>query len=464
MVFSSLEFIFIFMPIFYGCYYLVPKQAQNIVLLTGSLCFYFAGTIHNPEHFTLLIITIITDFSFGIWIEKYPVYKKTFLSSGIFLHLLSLVTFKYFSFAISEINRLVPSFNYSIDLLLPIGISFYTFQGMSYLIDVYKGTVKAEKSLVQYAVYISMFEQLIAGPIVTYSQVKQELHRRHISQKTVTKGIGTFIFGLGLKVLLANPIGKLWSQTCAIGFESISTPLAWMAIFAFSFQIYFDFWGYSLMAIGLGKMLGFSLPKNFDHPYISLTMTEFWRRWHMTLGNWFKEYLYIPLGGNRNGKIAMVRNLLIVWLLTGIWHGAGYHFILWGTALFIIIALEKFFIGKFLNQVPAVGHVYMIVLIPLTWAIFAIDDLKQLGIFFSRLFPFFGQGVWSVFRYDYLKYLNLYSPFLIAGILFSTKLPFCILKRIKNRTVIVLLLAIISGACVYCMYRGFDDPFLYFRF
>lgn len=464
MVFSSLEFIFIFMPVFYGCYYIVPKRAKNIVLLAGSLCFYFVGTIHSPEHFVLFIITIITDFALGVWMEKYAAYKKFFLFAGVFLHLLSLVTFKYSSFVMNEISRLAPNCNFAIDILLPIGISFYTFQGMSYIIDVYRGTAKAEKSLLNYAVYISMFEQLIAGPIVTYGQVNKELNRRKIKLKSVLKGLGVFVFGLGLKVLLANPIGKLWSQTCAIGFESISTPLAWMAIFAFSFQIYFDFWGYSLMAIGLGKMLGFRLPKNFDHPYTSLTMTEFWRRWHITLGNWFREYLYIPLGGNRNGKIATMRNLLVVWLLTGLWHGAGYNFILWGTVLFIIIVLEKFFIGKFLNKVPAIGHMYMILLIPLTWAIFAIDDIGQLGVFFTRLFPFFGQGVWSIFRYDYLKYLNLYYPFFIAGILFSTKLPFCILKRIKSRTIIGLLLAIIFGASVYCMYRGFDDPFLYFRF
>lgn len=464
MVFSSLEFIFIFMPVFYGCYYIAPKQAKNIVLLAGSLCFYFVGTIHNPEHFVLFIITIIADFALGIWMEKYAAYKKFFLFAGVFLHLLSLVTFKYSGFVMSEINRLAPNFNFAVDILLPIGISFYTFQGMSYIIDVYRGTAKAEKSLLKYAVYISMFEQLIAGPIVTYGQVNKELHRRNIKLKSVLNGLGVFIFGLGLKVLLANPIGKLWSQTCAIGFESISTPLAWMAIFAFSFQIYFDFWGYSLMAIGLGKMLGFRLPKNFDHPYTSLTMTEFWRRWHITLGNWFREYLYIPLGGNQNGKIATVRNLLVVWLLTGLWHGAGYNFILWGTVLFIIIVLEKFLIGKFLNKVPAIGHMYMILLIPLTWTIFAIDDIGQLGVFFTRLFPFFGQGVWSIFRYDFLKYLNLYYPFFIVGILFSTKLPFCILKRIKSRTIIGLLLAIIFGASVYCMYRGFDDPFLYFRF
>ena len=218
------------------------------------------------------------------------------------------------------------------------------------------------------------------------------------------------------------------------------------------------------MAIGLGKMLGFKLPQNFKHPYLSLTMTDFWQRWHITLGSWFREYVYIPLGGNRKGTLCTIRNLFIVWLLTGIWHGAGYNFLLWGLVLFIIILTEKLFIGKFLRERPVIGHLYMLLLIPLTWAIFAIDDICQLGIFFTRLFPFFGQGVWSVFKHDYLKYLGMYYPFFIAGFLLSTKLPYNLLRKIKQRKVIYILIVIIFIASVYCMYRGFDDPFLYFRF
>ena len=464
MVFSSLQFIFIFMPIFFLCYYMVPNKIKNVVLLIGSFCFYFVGTIHNPEYLILFILSIVVGFATGIWMERFPARKKVFLTIGVMLQVISFAIFKYSGFVLNEIDRLNPKVHFAADIVLPIGISFYTFQGISYIVDVYRGKVKAERSLLRYAVYIAMFEQLIAGPIVTYGQVKEELYKRQINISSVLRGMGVFIFGLGFKVLLANPMGKLWSQTCAIGFESISTPLAWMAIIAFSFQIYFDFFGYSLMAMGLGKMLGFQLPKNFDHPYISLTMTEFWRRWHITLGAWFREYVYIPLGGNRNGKTSTVRNLLIVWLLTGVWHGAGYNFILWGASLFLIIILEKFFIGKYLNKTPALAHLYMLILIPATWAIFAIDDIGKLGVFFTRLFPFFGPGVWSIFRYDYLKYLKLYYPFFIAGILFSTTLPFRILKRIKNRVMIGLFLAVIFGASVYCMYRGFDDPFLYFRF
>lgn len=463
MVFSSLQFIFIFLPIFFGCYYFFPSRIRNTILLMGSLVFYFVGTIQNPEHFILFVLSMLLDFAVGLLMEEYPQHKKSFLFIGVGFHLVSLSIFKYLGFILGEIEKYVSIFQVSADIILPIGISFYTFQGISYIADVYRGKIRAEKSLLRYTVYISMFEQLIAGPIVTYSQVKRELSHRKINTSLLLDGLCTFIFGLGLKVLLANPIGKLWSQTCAIGFESISTPLAWLAIFAFSFQIYFDFFGYSLMAIGLGQMLGFKLPKNFNHPYLSKTMTEFWRRWHITLGSWFREYVYIPLGGNRKGTLRTIRNLLIVWLLTGIWHGAGYNFLLWGLMLFLIIVVEKYFIGDFLSRHAFIGHLYMLLLIPLSWSVFAIEDVSQMKIFFTRLFPFFEQGPWSVFEYDYLKYLSLYYPFFIAGILFSTKLPYRILKRAKRPFMYVIIMIILC-ASVYCMYQGFDDPFLYFRF
>lgn len=464
MVFSSWQFLFVFIPIFFTCYYLVPGRFKNAVLLAGSLSFYFVGTYQNPEHFIVFLLSIIAGFGAGLGIEKSPERKRLFLILGVGFYLLNLITFKYADFAIGEIDKLIPGFGSALNIALPIGISFYTFQGISYLADVYNGKIKAEESLLDYAVYISMFEQLIAGPIVTYPQVQRRLHKREIRLSSVMCGIGIFIFGLGLKVLLANPLGKLWTQAGNIGYDSISTPLAWMAIAAFSFQIYFDFFGYSLMAVGLGKMLGFNLPKNFDHPYTSKSMTEFWRRWHITLSSWFRDYVYIPLGGNRKGKFATIRNLLIVWLLTGIWHGAGYNFILWGALLFLIITSEKLFFGKFLDKHPVVGHVYMILLIPLTWTVFGIEDIGQLGVFFTRLFPFFGQGAWSVFRYDYLKYLKLYWPFLVAGTLFSTKLPYKLLRKIKKPLVTWLILAVIFGASVYCIFKGYNDPFLYFRF
>lgn len=464
MVFSSLNFVLIFMPVFFACYYIVPDKWKNAVLLIGSLSFYLVGTLKTPYHFALFVLSIIVDFGVGVGIEKYQKHKKAILVSGILFHLIALSVFKYSDFVFSQLTPFIPKLSGIPSLGLPIGISFYTFQGMSYIADVYRGKTKAEKSVLRYAVYIAMFEQLIAGPIVTYSRVKSSLKSRKINASAVFCGLGMFIFGLGLKVLLANPIGKLWSQTLAIGFESVSTPLAWMALFAYSFQIYFDFFGYSLMAVGLGKMLGFKLPKNFDHPYMSLTVTEFWRRWHITLGSWFREYVYIPLGGNRCSKARNLFNLLFVWLLTGIWHGAGYNFLLWGFILFLLIATEKYLTGKFLNSHPAIGHIYMILIIPLTWAVFAVSDMRELGSLFTRLFPFFGTGALSVFKYDFLKYLKEYYPFFIASVLFSTRLPYKLLERIRNSVLVPILLLAIFSASIYCMYKGFDDPFLYFRF
>lgn len=464
MVFSSLNFVLIFMPVFFACYYIVPNKWKNAVLLIGSLSFYLVGTLKTPYHFALFVLSIIVDFEVGVGIEKYQKHKKAILVSGILFHLIALSVFKYSDFVFSQLTPFIPKLSGIPSLGLPIGISFYTFQGISYIADVYRGKTKAEKSVLRYAVYIAMFEQLIAGPIVTYSRVKGSLKSRKINASAVFCGLGMFIFGLGLKVLLANPIGKLWSQTLAIGFESVSTPLAWMALFAYSFQIYFDFFGYSLMAVGLGKMLGFKLPKNFDHPYMSLTVTEFWRRWHITLGSWFREYVYIPLGGNRCSKARNLFNLLFVWLLTGIWHGAGYNFLLWGFILFLLIATEKYLTGKFLNSHPVIGHIYMILIIPLTWAVFAVSDMRELGILFTRLFPFFGTGALSVFKYDFLKYLKEYYPFFIASILFSTRLPYKLLERIRNSVLVPILLLAIFSASIYCMYKGFDDPFLYFRF
>ncbi len=436
---------------------------KNSILLIGSLVFYTIGAIHNPEHICVLLISIILDFEIAIQMENRQAYKKQFLALGIIYHLASLVFFKYSNFLVGEINKIITN-ELSFNILLPIGISFYTFQGLSYLIDVYKGKIRAEKSLLRYSVYISMFEQLIAGPIVTYSEIRKELYRKNLSKDIVINGIQTFVFGLGLKVLLANPLSKIFTQVQNIGFESISTPLAWLAIIAFSLQIYFDFFGYSLMAIGLGKMLGFTIPKNFDFPYLSHSMSEFWRKWHITLGSWFREYIYIPLGGNKHSIARTILNLLVVWLLTGIWHGAGYNFILWGFVLFLIIAIEKLFLGKFLDKHKIFGRFYMMLLIPISWSIFAIDDMGELKIFLSRLFPFASLNFSGAFSGDFKKYLIQYLPFIIVGLLLCSKKIFEKLKNIKNKYVVNGLLLIIFLGCVYCMYKGFDDPFLYFRF
>ncbi|MDE5937013.1 MAG: MBOAT family protein, partial [Ruminococcus sp.] len=287
--------------------------------------------------------------------------------------------------------------------------------------------------------------------------------RTHTIEK-VENGLKTFTMGLGLKVILANQIGGLWGDISMIGYESISTPLAWLGIIAYSFQIYFDFWGYSLMAIGLGEILGFQLPKNFDHPYTSVSMTEFWRRWHMTLGQWFKDYIYFPLGGSRTTIMKTVRNSFIVWAFTGLWHGASWNFIIWGLVLFAILMLEKFAgVKKFMEKYRFAGHVYMILLIPLTWLLFAITDFSQLGEYFKRLINISSEnGV--VFEKDYIKYWGIYGKYFIAGILFSTKLPEFVYKKIKDSFMCVIILLAVFWFSVYCMYQGMDDPFLYFRF
>ena len=292
------------------------------------------------------------------------------------------------------------------------------------------------------------------------AQIKKRTHS--ISQ--VESGLKLFTIGLGYKVLIANRIGGLWREIGNIGFMSISSPLAWMGIVAYSFQLYFDFCGYSYMAIGLGRVMGFEFPKNIDHPYMSLTMGEFWRRWHMTLGTWFKEYIYFPLGGSKKGTKTTVRNMFVVWAFTGLWHGASWNFVLWGLYHGILLTLERFVIGDYLEKHKAVGHLYMILVIPLTWLIFAVTDLHQLGTYFLRLVPFIPQKTYAVMEKDYVKYWGFYWKYFLAGLFFSTGLPEKIYKKIKNSMFCTLLLLIVFWCSVYCMYQGMNDPFMYFRF
>ncbi|MCQ2468787.1 MAG: MBOAT family protein [Ruminococcus sp.] len=463
MVFSSLEFIFIFLPVFLLVYAAVPKKLKNTVILLGSVIFYSLG-VKKPVYIVLFILTTMLNYIVGQFIEDFPKYKKPWLIFGIAFNFWWLIFFKYWTFGTENLNALLGTSFTLKDIILPIGISFYTFQNVSYIIDVYRRQTRAERSIINYGAYISMFPQLIAGPIVTYNTVAKQLRNRTHNIRKVEDGLKTFTIGLGYKVLIANQIGGLWSDISMIGFESISSPLAWMGIFAYSFQLYFDFCGYSLMAIGLGKIMGFDLPKNFDYPYMSLTMTEFWRRWHMTLGTWFKDYIYIPLGGNRKGKAAQIRNTFVVWLFTGLWHGASWNFVIWGLVLFAVIMSEKFWTGKFLNKHEAAGHLYMILIIPVTWLIFAVTDFHELGIYFKRLLPFLPQKTYAVLDKDYVKYLGIYKTYFIAGILFSTRLPKKIYDKIKNSFVGVILLLAVFWASVYCMYKGLNDPFLYFRF
>lgn len=453
-----------FLPAFFVIYGLSPPKYKNAVLFLGSIIFYCMGVLEYPVYIVLFLLTIVFNFIIGEFISAFRRASKVWLTIGIVFNFMWLIFFKYTSFIFENVNS-IPLINLPLkNIVLPIGISFYTFQNVSYIVDVYRRNAKAETSLVNYGAYISMYPQLIAGPIVTYSTVAEQLQKRSHTAEKVENGLKTFTVGLGLKVILANQIGGLWKDIATIGFESISTPLAWLGLIAYSFQIYFDFWGYSLMAMGLGEIMGFDIPKNFDHPYTSVSMTEFWRRWHMTLGSWFKDYIYFPLGGSRTTIPQTVRNSLIVWAFTGLWHGASWNFIIWGLVLFGILMLEKFCgVKNFMEKYRPIGHIYMILLIPLSWLLFAITDFSQLGEYFLRLIHISSEeGV--VFEKDYVKYLGIYGKYFIAGILFSTKLPEIIYKKIKNSYIGIAVLLTIFWLSVYCMYQGMDDPFLYFRF
>ena len=464
MVFSSLEFIFLFLPAFMIVYGLVPTKYKNATLFAGSIFFYSMGVLKRPIYIVLFLLTLLFNFIIGEFIENFRKAGKLWLVIGIIFNFWWLAFFKYTGFAFSNINLLLKNDLPVRNIILPIGISFYTFQNVSYIVDVYRRKAKAETNLINYGAYISMFPQLIAGPIVKYETVAAQLRNRTHSIKRVEDGLKTFTIGLGYKVLLANQVGGLWKKIGDIGYQSISTKLAWLGIIAFTFQIYFDFCGYSYMAIGLGRIMGFDIPQNFNHPYMSTTMGEFWRRWHMTLGNWFKEYVYIPLGGNRVKTSLVVRNFFVVWLFTGVWHGASWNFVIWGMVLFGLIMLERFVIGDFLNKYKIVGHLYMFLVIPLTWLLFAITDFRQLGIYFSRLVPIFPVKTYAVNSGDFAKFFRIYWKYFVAGTIFSTNIPEKIYKKIKDSYFIVILLLIVFWASVYCMYQGMDDPFLYYTF
>lgn len=468
MVFSSFVFLFQFLPVFLLIYFLTPDRFKNITILTGSLIFYFYGVKDHPSYFLLIIFSILINYFSARMIEHHSQsgWRKLWLFLGMFYNIGSLFLFKYFHFFSENINFILEAAGSGkripmLRLILPVGISFYTFQISSYLIDVYRRKFPAERSVVTLGSYLCLFPQLIAGPIVTYSDIRQQLHKRVHSLENVEYGLREFTIGLALKVLIANRVGSVWTQAAAIGYESISTPLAWLALAAYSLQIYFDFYGYSLMAKGLGTIMGFEFPENFKDPYLSRTVSEFWRRWHITLGSWFREYVYIPLGGNRTH---LIRNLFIVWLFTGLWHGASWNFILWGLLSFLLIVLEKKFYGKYFQSKALFGHLYMICFILLSWLLFGITDLQQLGIYITRLFPMFQSGSMAVFKGDFFKQFHSCALPLFAGLFCCTGIPRKIYEKEKTRVMMNLFLVILFWACVYSMYLGLDDPFLYYQF
>ena len=468
MVFSSFTFLFTFLPLFLLVYFLAPAVCRNAVLLGASLLFYFYGVRAHPVYLLLLLVSVAVNYATARLMAgcRQEIWRCVWLTVGMVWNIGSLFVFKYLDFLSANLNlllermgsaRSIPAAN----LVLPVGISFYTFQISSYLIDVYRKKVPAEQSLLTLGTYLCMFPQLIAGPIVTYSQVQDRMRFRIHSFAQVEEGLREFTIGLALKVLIANRVGNLWTQINTIGFESISTPLAWLGIAAFSFQIYFDFYGYSLMAKGLGQMMGFVFPDNFRNPYLARSMTEFWRRWHMTLGGWFREYVYIPLGGNRRHSY---RNLFLVWMLTGLWHGASWNFVVWGFFLFMLLLLEKKGLANIFDRLPILGHLYMLVVISLSWLVFAVSDMGQFMSYLGRLFPFFGQGGTNVFEGDFAKYAAAYFLPLAAALFCCTGIPRHMYEKRKYTFLATFGLLLLFWGCVYCMYMGLDDPFLYYQF
>ncbi|WP_370772501.1 MBOAT family protein [Clostridium sp.] len=458
MVFSSVLFIFRFLPIAMILYFLTPNKFKNLTLLLVSLIFYSWG---EPKYFLIMVASIFVDYFVSRGIEKSRNNKKVsimLLSISILFNLGILFFFKYFNFFLENINNILGLSLKYVKITLPLGISFYTFQTMSYTIDVFLGKVKAEKNIINFGAFVCLFPQLIAGPIVKYTDINLELKHRKIDIKQIQDGIELFILGLGSKVLIANNMGAFWSEIEGKGFDGIGTVIAWISVLAFAFQIYFDFSGYSLMAIGLGKILGFNFPKNFNYPYISKSITEFWRRWHITLGSWFKEYVYIPLGGNRVGKLRIYINLFIVWFLTGFWHGASYNFILWGLYFFVLISIEKAFLFKFLEKYKIISHIYSIFFILLGWTIFAVVDLEQLKILLKQMFSISKNNQW-------IYYVRNYGiTFIIAAALATPIVKNIYNKIIKSDILNTIILMVIFLISIAYLVDATYNPFLYFRF
>ncbi len=461
MVFSSLLFLFRFLPIVFLIYYLVPAKLKNTVLFLASLFFYTWG---EPKFFPVMLISIGVNYVAGLLMEKYD--QKEGIRRACFwfsfaVTLGFLLFFKYTNFFLSNLNA---AFGLSLPLLpasefhLPLGISFYTFQILAYTIDVYRRKIKVEHNLIDFGAFVVLFPQLIAGPIVLYPDISRELKSRKITLAQVDEGVGLFIMGLASKILLADTIGSLWTEVQTLGFSNVSTALAWLGVLAYSFQLYFDFSGYSLMAIGLGRMLGFYFPQNFNYPYISKSITEFWRRWHITLSSWFREYVYIPLGGNRVKKSRQFFNIFVVWFLTGFWHGANWNFILWGLYFFVLLMIEKTFLLKHLQKSRVLSHLYLIFFVMISWAIFAVSDLSMLGELFARMFSLAGGN-------DWMYYLRDYAGVLVLSVLASTPF-FKILADTwgKNRIVRTVFLSALLMVCIAFMVDSTYSPFLYFNF
>ncbi len=463
MVFSSITFLFVFLPLTLVIYYICPKALKNIWLLIASLVFYAFG---EPMYILLLVSSIIVNYLSGLLIGRardkaFPKMEKLVLILSIILNLGALAVFKYLDMGISvasAVTRLFGGDGFdAIGLALPIGISFFTFQGLSYVIDVYRNKVQVQRNPLYFGMYIALFPQLIAGPIVRYSDVEAEIEQRTITGDMLGEGMERFILGLSKKVLIANICGEM---VATLNMAERSVVSAWLSAIAYMFQIYFDFSGYSDMAIGIGKMMGFHFPENFLHPYEAASITEFWNRWHITLSSFFKEYVYIPLGGNRKGNARQILNLFIVWALTGLWHGAAFNFIAWGIYYFIFLVFEKFVLKKLCANWPKfIKHLYAVIVVLFGWVLFANDTWAGLS---SQLSAMFGAGV-RFFNGSAAFYGLQYILLLVIFGVFSTSYPLKLYNKLPQW--VKLILGLLGfGFSVALLINGSYNPFLYFRF
>ncbi len=454
MVFSSILFIFYFLPLTLLLYYAGPSRLRNLVLLVMSLAFYSWG---EPVYVSIMLFSTIFDYGNGLAIEKCLSSGRKRAARAVLLlsvagNLGILGFFKYSNFFIETVNAVGGMDFPLLELSLPIGISFYTFQTMSYTIDVYLGQARAQKNLVQFGAYVAMFPQLVAGPIVKYKDISGQLADRNVTAERFSYGISRFITGLSKKVLLANNIGMVWEQISGGNLAGLSAAEAWIGAAAFSFQIYFDFSGYSDMAIGLGELFGFHFQENFNHPYRSKSMTEFWRRWHISLGTWFREYVYIPLGGSRKGMKRQLLNLLIVWCLTGLWHGASWNFLVWGLYFGVFLTAEKLFLLRRLEALPGwVSHAYCLIFVAVSWVIFAFDSMADVCTYVKSMFGL-GSGGWI--GEAALYYGETWGVFFVVCAL-------CSLGIFKMKRA---FLPVLFAANICFLAGGTYNPFLYFRF
>ncbi|MCI8547096.1 MAG: MBOAT family protein [Clostridia bacterium] len=468
MLFSSLTFLFGFLPILLLGYYVVPsRKFKNCILLVFSLLFYAWG---EPKYILLMLVTILISYIMGLLINKYdskPKVKKLLLTMSIILILAGLIFFKYTNFILENITRVTKADITFMDIILPIGISFYSFQILSYVIDLYNKKVEVQRNIFSLALYVSLFPQLIAGPIVRYETVEDELKNRKENLPDILSGFKRFIVGLSKKIIIANNMGLIADSIFVLNNSNIGTLIMWLGVLAYTLQIYFDFSGYSDMAIGLGKMFGFHFLENFNYPYIAKSITDFWRRWHISLSSWFRDYIYIPLGGNRVSKLKWIRNICVVWLLTGLWHGASWNFVLWGAYFAIILLIEKIFLLKFIEKSPKIIQwLYAIFLIMLGWVIFRCESMELMKNVLSKMFVYQ--------KSDLLKFIteNINLLFSMLFILPAIVVSFPIVPKLKekfNKSIIMyagynLLILILFSINIVFLTSSSYNPFIYFRF